>query len=100
MTDAEHRLWLRLRNRQIAGAKFRRQFPVAGFIADFCCPGRRIVIELDGGQHADHSTADDRRSALLAQHGYRVLRFWNDEVLTNVESVLEKIASALAGNQP
>jgi very-short-patch-repair endonuclease len=100
MTDAERRLWLQLRNRQLAGAKFRRQFPVAGFIVDFCCPERRLVIKVDGGQHAEQRAADGRRTALLARHGYRVLRFWDGEVLTNVEGVLAKIADGLVGDQP
>jgi very-short-patch-repair endonuclease len=94
-TDAEAKLWARMRGGQLEGLKFRRQFPVGQFIADFCCPQRRLIIELDGGQHAEQLSADEWRSKLLGERGYRVLRFWNDEVLTNMDGVLEQILGVL-----
>ena len=75
-TDAERKLWPRLRGRQVNGAKFRRQHPVGRYIADFCCPELGIVVELDGGHHALKPLTDRRRTDFLAQRGYRVLRFW------------------------
>jgi very-short-patch-repair endonuclease/TusA-related sulfurtransferase len=99
-TDAERRLWRRLRDRQIEGAKFRRQHPVGPFIADFCCPERGLVIEVDGGQHAERAEADDRRTAFLVRHGYRVLRFWSNEVLQQMDAVLTRIAEALGHPHP
>ena len=94
-TDAERNLWLLLRDRRLGGAKFRRQHPVGKFIVDFCCPDQRVAIELDGGQHAAQTEADERRSGFLRTQGYRVLRFWDDEVLRNPETVLLEILRAL-----
>ena len=94
-TDAEAKLWACMRGGQLEGLKFRRQFPVGQFIADFCCPQRRLIIELDGGQHAEQLSADEWRPKLLGERGYRVLRFWNDEVLTNMDGVLEQILGVL-----
>ena len=82
-TDAERKLWQGLRMKQIGGAKFRRQHRIGPFIADFCCPERALVIELDGGHHADHPADDAERTKMLAKRGYRVVRFWNNEVLSN-----------------
>ena len=90
-TDAEKRLWGALRNRQLAGYKFRRQFPIPPYIADFICLEMRLIIELDGGQHADAAAYDAARTAFLEQQGFRVLRFWNNDVLGNTEGVLEEI---------
>lgn len=98
--DAERKLWSRLRDRQLQGAKFRRQHPVGRYVVDFCCPERGLVIELDGSQHAEQVQADNERSAVLAAHGYRVLRFWDNEVLVDTDSVLEAIARALADPHP
>jgi very-short-patch-repair endonuclease len=92
-TDAEKRLWNALR--ESLPYKFRRQQPIGRFIADFACPARKLVIELDGGQHADRTEADARRSAELARRGYRVVRFWNNEVLANLEGVLDTIRREL-----
>ena len=99
MTDAERRLWSVLRNSQINGAKFRRQQPIGPFIADFICQERRLIIEADGGQHAE-SASDARRTAFLETKGYRVLRFWNDDILTNIDGVAQAIAAALATPHP
>ena len=94
-TDAEQRLWARLRAGQLDGAKFRLQHPIGSYIADFGCPERGLVVELDGGQHATQAEADARRTVFLLQRGYRVLRFWDNEALTQIDAVLEKIADAL-----
>jgi adenine-specific DNA-methyltransferase len=95
LTDAERRLWSRLRDRRLAGAKFRRQQPIGPFIADFCCPERSLVVELDGGQHQGQVGADARRTAFLESRGFRVLRFWDNEALQETEAVLARILEAL-----
>lgn len=95
-TDAERVLWARLRNRQLRGAKFRRQHPIGPFVADFACPQQQLVVELDGGQHAVEVAGDQKRSRFLEGQGYRVLRFWNHEVLNNSDGVIERIAEALS----
>ena len=95
MTDAERKLWSHIRDRQLLGFKFVRQLPVGPFVADFVCREADLIIELDGGQHAENAR-DDQRTAALAQHGYAVLRFWNSDVLTNIDGVLEAIAEHLA----
>jgi very-short-patch-repair endonuclease len=99
LTDAERKLWSVLRNRQLQGAKFRRQQPIGPFIADFVCQNGRLVIEADGGQHSD-SLADARRTAFLESKGYRVLRFWNNDILNNVDGVAQVIAKALSTPHP
>ena len=99
-TDAERKLWMRLRDRQMNGAKFRRQQPIGRYIVDFFCSECRLVIELDGGHHADQIQADKRRTELLNKAGYRVLRFWDNEVLTSIDAVLERIADAMNPPHP
>lgn len=94
MTDAERKLWYALRDRRFAGFKFRRQVPAGPFIADFVCLEERLVIEVDGGQHAE-SLRDQRRDRWFSANEFRVLRFWNNEVLTNLEGVMAVIARAL-----
>ena len=94
-TDVEGKLWFRLRARQLSGAKFRRQYPIGAFIADFCCYEQRLVIEIDGGHHAEYVEADQRRTDFFVSQGYRVLRFWNNEVMENIDGVLEQIAHTL-----
>ena len=94
MTDAERRLWSALRARRLQGFKFRRQHPVGPYIADFVCLAHRLVIEADGGQHAE-SAYDARRTAWLESRGWRVIRFWNNDVLTNPTGVQETVLSAL-----
>lgn len=88
-TEAEKRLWKQLRNRQLAGIKFRRQCPVGPYVVDFLCYDLRLVIELDGGQHTIET--DARRTACLEAEGLRLLRFWNNEVLENMDGVLQTI---------
>jgi len=93
-TDAERRLWQLLRRREAAGFKFRRQHPFENYILDFVCLERKLVIEVDGGQHVD-AAADATRTETLEQAGFRVLRFWNDEVLKDLDAVGQKIYTAL-----
>jgi very-short-patch-repair endonuclease len=93
-TEAERIMWRLLRDRRFGGVKFRRQVPIGPFIADFASIEHRLVVELDGGQHADSQT-DVRRDRFLEAHGWRVVRFWNNEVMTNREGVLEVIHDAL-----
>ena len=99
MTDAERKLWSALRNSQLAGAKFRRQQPIGPFVADFVCQERQLIIEADGGQHAADD-ADARRTQFLESKGYRVLRFWNNDILSNLDGVAELIAAALSIPHP
>jgi very-short-patch-repair endonuclease len=93
-TDAETRLWYRIRSRQISGYKFVRQEPIGSYICDFVCREVQLVIEVDGGQHLE-SKRDELRDGYLAGKGYRVLRFWNHDVLANIDGVLETIDEAL-----
>ena len=93
-TEAEHRLWQLLRAKRFSGYKFRRQVPIDFYIADFLCPAARLIIELDGSQHAE-SAADERRDSYLRSQGFRVLRIWNRDLFTNEEGVAELIYSAL-----
>ena len=95
-TDAETALWNRIRNRQIDGHKFVRQEPTAGYVCDFVCRERRLIVEVDGGQHSE-SAADVLRDKRLQEEGYRVLRFWNNDVLGNLEGVLTTIQAELRG---
>jgi very-short-patch-repair endonuclease len=94
-TDAERMLWKHLRLRQFAGYKFRRQQSLGNYIVDFVCLEKRLVIEVDGGQHYTQAAYDEQRSAWLESQGFRVLRFWDDEVMKDIESVKEVIWRAL-----
>ena len=98
-TEAERVLWRLLRSRRLGGAKFRRQHPVGRFIADFACVERFLIVEVDGGQHAG-SVDDALRTAWLAARGWRVIRFWNNQVLENPAGVLEEILRVLAEREP
>ena len=100
MTDAEKLLWRFLRDRQLGGYKFRRQHPIGPYVVDFVCLEKALVIEVDGGQHATNFDADVKRSDYLNERGLRVLRFWNNEVLKESESVLSVILSSLAEDNP
>ncbi|HWU53143.1 MAG TPA: DUF559 domain-containing protein [Tahibacter sp.] len=93
-TDAERRLWRHLRLRQLDGARFRRQHPLGNYVVDFVCLERKLVIEVDGGQHAADAR-DERRDRDLQRRGFAVLRFWNTEILRDEESVLVRIFDAL-----
>jgi very-short-patch-repair endonuclease len=96
-TAAEQKLWSRLRNRQLNGYKFRRQVPLGRYIVDFSCYDARVVVELDGGQHGDDQrrARDQERTLWLESRGFRVLRFWNSELLQNMEGVLTRILGTL-----
>ena len=95
LTDAERRLWSEIRLRQAGGFKFRRQFPIGRYIVDFACSERKLVVEVDGGQHAEQENYDADRTKWLESQGFRVLRFWNNEIQTNLEGVKESIFRAL-----
>ena len=92
-TDAEERLWNCLRGRRLEGEKFVRQFKIDDYIADFACRTARLAIELDGGQH--DVARDAARTAIIEKYGYRVLRYWNNDVLANTEGVLQAIRQEL-----
>lgn len=94
-TEAETRLWKHLRNRQIEGCKFRRQTWMGPFVVDLVCFERKLVVEADGSQHVDDAEYDHHRSLFLEAEGFRVLRFWNNEVLTDIDGVLELIRTVL-----
>jgi very-short-patch-repair endonuclease len=94
-TDAERALWFRLRDRRLDGRKFRRQVPIEGYVVDFLCVDAHLIIELDGGQHVVQAAADMKRTKVLEAAGYLVLRFWNNDVLGNMDGVLETIVATL-----
>jgi len=94
MSDAERKLWRYLRNRQFQGLKFVRQLPVGPYIADFACREADLIIEVDGGQHSGNA-GDTRRTAELARHGYAVIRFWNQDVLKNIDGVFAVLTEHL-----
>jgi very-short-patch-repair endonuclease len=98
-TNVERKLWYRLRSRSINRHKFVRQEPIGSYIVDFICLEKRLIVELDGGQHAD-SQRDKVRDKWLVDHGYRVMRFWNNDVMRNIEGVLEAIATELDVEAP
>jgi len=94
-TDTERLLWKYLRAKQMEGCKFRRQEPIGSYIVEFVCQEKRIIIEVDGGQHSVEREKDNKRDTWLEGQGYKVLRFWNDEVLTNTKGILEVIRDYL-----
>jgi very-short-patch-repair endonuclease len=98
-TEAEARLWFRLRDGRLDGMKFRRQVPIGGYIVDFACFDRMLVVEVDGGQHVE-SAADRARDADLTRRGFRVLRFWNDALLRETDAVLTIIRDTAAAPFP
>ena len=95
-TQAEQKLWALLRNRALDGLKFRRRQPLGRYIVDFVCFERRLILEIDGGQHAAQTQRDERRTAWLQSQGFRVLRFWNNDVLGNPEGIFSEIERALS----
>ncbi|MBL8674348.1 MAG: DUF559 domain-containing protein [Rhodospirillales bacterium] len=94
-TDAESKLWRRLREHPPSGARFRRQHPIGPFFADFVCVAVKLIVELDGGQHDAERDADLRRTRWLESSGWRVLRFWNTDVIENVDGVIDRITAAM-----
>ena len=97
MTDAERRLWSRLRVVRVGGSHFRKQTPIGPYIVDFCCHGAKLVVEIDGGQHGSEHvrSLDTRRTAWLVSRGYKVIRYWNNEVLKNADGVIDAIVRNL-----
>jgi very-short-patch-repair endonuclease len=94
-TEAEQKLWSRLRKKQLSGFMFRRQYSIGPFFADFVCLDANLIIEVDGSQHADQEKQDESRSEFLRDAGYKVLRFWNYEVLGELDHVVQRIADVL-----
>ena len=96
-TEAERKIWSRLRNKQIDGLKFYRQYSIGSYILDFYCPTHRLAIEIDGGQHNEdgEQVHDAQRTKYLLEQGIRVMRFWNNDVITNIDGILETILMAI-----
>jgi len=100
MTPVEAKLWTRLRAHRMKDVHFRNQHAIGKYVVDFCAPRRKLIIELDGSQHLEQEEYDAERTAFLKSKGYRILRFWNNEVINDIEGVLRAIALALEeGNQ-
>ena len=99
MTEAEGRIWQRLRAHRFQGASFRRQFPIGRYVVDFVCLDARLIIEIDGGQHSG-AAHDVERDEWLRSQGFRILRFWNNDVLRNLRGALERISEALSSPAP
>jgi very-short-patch-repair endonuclease len=100
MTPAEAKLWARLRAHRMNDVHFRNQHAIGHFIVDFCAPRKKLIIEVDGSQHLEQEEYDNERTAFLESKGYRVLRFWNKDVLKNTENVMNMIALALGDESP
>jgi very-short-patch-repair endonuclease len=96
LTPAERKLWSHLRSNQL-GIDFRRQHAIGPYITDFCCIKKKLIIELDGGQHLEQEAYDNERTTFLSSKGYRVLRFWNNDVLNDLDGVMHVILEALEG---
>ncbi len=94
-TDTEQILWLQLRNRRFLNYKFRRQFPIESYIVDFICLELKLIIELDGSQHSNQIDKDTERTLFLNQRGFKVVRFWNNDLYNNLEGILECISLAI-----
>ena len=99
-TDTERKIWQLLRSRNLNGAKFRRQHPIGPYVIDFICINEKLIIELDGSQHQQQQTHDAQRTMFLQQAGYRVIRFWDNDVLLQTESVMQVIFEALGNPSP
>ncbi len=99
-TEAEDRLWERVRDRRLQGFKFRSQAPIGAYVADFLCSEAKLVVELDGSQHVDEAARDKQRTGFLVSQGYRVIRFWNHDVLARMDAVCEAILEALTAPHP
>ena len=95
MSPAEAKLWKHLRAHQMGNVHFRNQHAIGNYIVDFCAPRKKLIIELDGSQHLDQAEYDEERTKYLERRGYKVLRFWNNDVLNHLESVLQTIWNAL-----
>jgi very-short-patch-repair endonuclease len=99
-TQAEQRLWSRLRHRQLDGFRFRRQVPLGPYVVDLACLSARLIVEVDGGQHGWQGARDDMRTAWLEAAGFRVVRFWNNDVLANSDGVIQRIREILEAPPP
>lgn len=99
-TEAEKRLWSKLRAKQLAGFKFRRQQPLGPYVVDFINFEKRLIIEVDGGQHALQKERDNERDCWLNERGFEVLRYWNNEIIDNLDGVLEAILKVLTSPSP
>ena len=99
LTPAEQKLWSRIRNNQL-GVAFRRQHAIGNYIPDFCAPREKLIIELDGSQHLEQQEYDQERTKYLEVHGYKVLRFWNNEVMNNIEAAIRAIIQAMEPETP
>jgi very-short-patch-repair endonuclease len=100
MTDAERLLWNEVRAHRFAGLKFKRQEPLGLYVVDFVCYEAKLIVELDGGQHASQKEADEERTRWLASRGFRVVRFWNNDVLTNIAGVMREIEKEINTTSP
>ncbi len=98
-TNAEQMLWRQLKSSRLQDLKFSRQMPIAGFFADFACRSHKLIVELDGSQHVEAATYDVKRTQALEAAGYRVVRFWNNDLTSNMASVLETILTAAIGTE-
>jgi very-short-patch-repair endonuclease len=94
LTDAERRIWSRLRREQL-GCRFRRQHPLGGYVLDFACLDPKLIVEIDGSQHMDQVSYDERRTAWLTQQGFRVLRFWSNDALSQTDAVIAEVLAAV-----
>jgi len=94
-TEAEKKIWQHLRNREIAGYKFRRQHVIGSYIIDFVCLSRKLIVEVDGGQHFETTKYDAKRTKFLESRGFSIIRFWNNDVLIDTDAVMQNIYSAL-----
>ncbi|MBE9503294.1 MAG: endonuclease domain-containing protein [Proteobacteria bacterium] len=94
-TEAEKKIWQHLRNREVACCKFRRQHVIGSYIVDFVCLSRKLIVEVDGGQHVETAQYDTKRTEFLQSKGFAVIRFWNNDVLINTDAVMRKIYDAL-----
>jgi len=95
-TEAEEMLWARLRSHRLRNVHFRRQHVISSYIVDFCATRKKLIIEVDGGQHAEQREYDDERTTYLENRGYRVLRFWNNDVIKNIDAVMQEITAAIS----
>ncbi len=100
MTHVERLIWHKIRARQLQGVRFRRQYPIGRYIVDFICLEQHLIIELDGGQHAEQQNYDTDRDIWLTRQGFKVLRFWNNEVLENMDGIVQIISKYLPPSQP
>jgi len=98
-TPAETKLWRYLRLMREDGVHFRRQYAIGNYITDFCAPRKKIIIELDGSQHLEHEENDEKRTGYLGSQGYKVIRFWNHQVMNDIDSVIKEVMFALENHE-